>query len=633
MTTLRWQQPLLLYSTVLVLAAGLRGCYAWLAYTQGFFPDLFLDSQHYADIARAIAQGRGAGEGAYVMSPLYPYFLSLFIGPEGELAVWWVRAVQMGAGAAGCVLIAALARHYGGWGAAWLAGILSAAYGPLVHYETSILVEALQGFTFILALWILVVLRGQVTGHYAAFAVWFGAGLLLGLAAGLRPVALLVVAASVLVFVLLEWRQTKSCQKILLPCCLLLLGTACAVLPFTARNYVVANERVLLSAYGGMNFWIGNHKNANGLFNTPPDYGFALDPIGIEVARKNTGKELSQQEASEWWSQRALRDIQDDPLRWLGLYGRKLLLFLHHREIPQLGNDFHWFSPKAWPLQFPLNALPLLLLALSLPVTLLLLQREMLTKTLLPYAWLLVYIAGISLFFITGRYRTPIMPVVFVLASVHAALLLKHLLSSRTYIISLVIMITLLFSIVALTQMYNQSRWLPASSLHTGLVERQQGMAAFKQKNFVEAEQWYRKSIAIKDNPITRGNLANALKAQGRIDEAEKEYRQVLEVSPKDYVTWYNLANLYRDYREDYLAAVEYYEKSISLNRKFAEPYLNLALLYTRMNNPVKAENTIEAGLASLDSSQHNIREQLVRLKVELALRKNTSQMPSSSGR
>lgn len=630
----RYRHSFLLYITVALLAAALRACYAWLSYSQNFFPGLFLDSQHYADIARAIAQGRGAGDSAYVMSPLYPYFLSLFVGADGELAVWWVRGIQMGSGVISCVLITSLAKHYAErWGsgmlAGWIAGLSSAVYGPLIHYETSILVEVMQGLTFILALWMLVVLRARFTHRRAQIAIWFGAGLLLGLAAGFRPVALLIVAISIVVCLFVEWLQNKSFRKIIFPCVLLCFGTSCAVLPFTIRNYVVAKEFVLLSAYGGMNFWIGNHKEATGLFNTPPDYGFALDPIGVEVARKNTGLELSQKEASAWWSNRALNDIKEDPVRWSGLYARKMFLFIHHREIPQLGNDFHWFEKKAWPLQFPLNALPLLLLALTLPITLLLAQREALAKILLPYSWLVVYITGISLFFITGRYRTPIMPVVLVLASIHSAVLIKQLFSPKKYIIGMVMLITILFLTVALTKTFSQGRWLPASSLVTGLVERQQGMAAFNQKKFSEAEQWYRKSLAIKDTAITRGNLANALKAQGKINEAEQEYRKALEAAPKDYVAWYNLGNLHRDYKKDYLHAVEYYEKSIALNRKFAEPYLNLALLYSRMGNTVLAEKTVEAGLQNLDNSQHNIREQLIRLKVELALRKTSAILPA----
>ncbi len=614
------QSPVPLYASVAILALLARACYAWLAWKHHFFPDLFLDSQHYADIAISIAAGRGAGDSAYVMSPLYPYFLSLFVSADGELAVWWVRGVQMGAGVTSCLFIASLAKHYGGWGAAWLGGLLSAVYGPLIHYETSILVEVMQGFTFILALWMLTVIRSRFVHPYAQIVIWFFAGLLLGLAAGFRPVALLVIAATVALLLLLELWQQKSVRKMLLPCFLLLLGSSCTVLPFTVRNYVVAKEFVLLSAYGGMNFWIGNHKNATGLFNTPPDYGFHLDPIGVEVARKNTGKNLSQKEASHWWSERALADIKTDPFHWLGLYGRKIFLFFHPREIPQLGNDFHWFAKKAWPLQFPLNALPLLLLTLTLPITLLLTERERLLTVLLPYSWFLIYIAGISLFFITGRYRTPIMPIVLVMASVHGAVLIKQLMAARTYLVALVMIIILLFGTAALSRTFNSSRWLPESALVTGLVERQRGMAAFNQKQFTEAEQWYRKSLAIKENAITRGNLANALKAQGRIAEAEQEYRQVLAVAPKDHVTWYNLANLYRDYKQDYAKAAEYYEKSLALNHKFAEPYLNLALLYARTGNKTKAEQIVESGLISLDSSQHKIREQLVRLKVELAL-------------
>ena len=273
--------------------------------------------------------------------------------------------------------------------------------------------------------------------------------------------------------------------------------------------------------------------------------------------------------------------------------------------------------------------MPLLLLALTFPITLLLVQRETLKQILLPYSWLLVYIAGISLFFITGRYRTPIMPLVLVLAAAHGSLLVKQLFLSKKYIVSVVMIIVILLLTFVLTKTFNQNRWLPASSLVTGLVERQQGMAAFNQKRFNEAEQWYRKSLAIKDNAITRGNLANALKAQGKIDEAEQEYHKALDAAPKDHVALYNLGNLYRDHKKDYLRAAEYYEKSIALNRKFAEPYLNLGLLYSRTGNAALAEKTVEAGLQNLDSSQHQIREQLARLKVEIALRKTSAILPA----
>lgn len=35
-----------------------------------------------------------------------------------------------------------------------------------------------------------------------------------------------------------------------------------AVLPFTVRNLIVSSEPVLLSANGGINFWIDNHEGA-----------------------------------------------------------------------------------------------------------------------------------------------------------------------------------------------------------------------------------------------------------------------------------------------------------------------------------------------------------------------------------
>ena len=261
-----------------MLACLARLAYGWIAYSNNFFPDLFLDSQHYASIAKSIAVGGGSSDTSHGMSPLYPYFLSLFI-QNGELMVWAVRMTQMLAGVVVCLMIAALARHLSSpFGrrtlAGWLAGGGAAVYGPLIHYETAILVETMQGFTVILALWLLLVMRSHVLTTQKQLAVWFASGLLLGLASGFRPVALLIVVITVVVQLVITWTSTKQFKPVFLACGLLLAGTACSVLPFTVRNYLVEKDFVLLSAYGGMNFWIGNHKNATGLFNAPPDYSF-----------------------------------------------------------------------------------------------------------------------------------------------------------------------------------------------------------------------------------------------------------------------------------------------------------------------------------------------------------------------
>ena len=64
-------------------------------------------------------------------------------------------------------------------------------------------------------------------------------------------------------------------------------------MPFTAHNVLVGGEAVLLSANGGINFWIGNHAGADGVFAPPTDYDPVNDPLHREAASREAGRDLS----------------------------------------------------------------------------------------------------------------------------------------------------------------------------------------------------------------------------------------------------------------------------------------------------------------------------------------------------
>ena len=76
-------------------------------------------------------------------------------------------------------------------------------------------------------------------------------------------------------------------------------------------------------------------------------------------------------------------------------------------------------------------------------------------------------------------------------------------------------------------------------------------MALFDAGRYEEAADAYRRSLAIQESPITRNNLANALKAAGHIDEAAEQYRASLGLNPEDPITWYNYGILQFSDRQD----------------------------------------------------------------------------------
>ena len=103
---------------------------------------------------------------------------------------------------------------------------------------------------------------------------WFLGGGLLGLGAITRPNILAfgpVLAVMVLVRARAQAKRTgagpaswEGVRVGAIRCAWLVFGTGLAIAPVTLRNRIVANERLLISAYGGINFHIANNPQSDG---------------------------------------------------------------------------------------------------------------------------------------------------------------------------------------------------------------------------------------------------------------------------------------------------------------------------------------------------------------------------------
>jgi tetratricopeptide (TPR) repeat protein len=131
-------------------------------------------------------------------------------------------------------------------------------------------------------------------------------------------------------------------------------------------------------------------------------------------------------------------------------------------------------------------------------------------------------------------------------------------------------------------------------SERTGIEERHHGMALFDAARYDEAAHAYRRSLAIQEDPITRNNLANALKAGGHIDAAAEQYRVSLRLNPRDAITWYNYGILqFRD-RKDLAEAERAYGEAIRHAPLMPEPHLKLGELYLSTGRTDDAAREIE---------------------------------------
>jgi 4-amino-4-deoxy-L-arabinose transferase-like glycosyltransferase len=96
------------------------------------------------------------------------------------------------------------------------------------------------------------------------------AGLLLGAAALVRPVALLLPFVYGVVWALGDPLLRQHYGRHLVCMLAATVAMAAVIAPWTYRNYQLYGERVLISTNGGITFWMGNTPGTDGSYMDPP---------------------------------------------------------------------------------------------------------------------------------------------------------------------------------------------------------------------------------------------------------------------------------------------------------------------------------------------------------------------------
>lgn len=203
--------------------------------------------------------------------PGYYYFLAAIYALFGHdyLAV---RIVQAAVDTLTCLLVYSLAKEAFGATAGFLAGLVAAAYPPLIFYTGVLLTETLTTFVLTAAMWLLLRLaRGEQRWRYLWVVL---AGLLLGFTVITRSV-FLVTAALLLVWVLIlaeGWQGWPSAVRLTL---CFVVPIALLIAPITIRNWRIHGRFVLISTNGGVNFFLahgGTEQAKNEVRNLPPEW-------------------------------------------------------------------------------------------------------------------------------------------------------------------------------------------------------------------------------------------------------------------------------------------------------------------------------------------------------------------------
>ncbi|MGE3274819.1 MAG: tetratricopeptide repeat protein [Vicinamibacterales bacterium] len=376
------------------------------------------DAAAYDAWARRIAGGDWIGQEVFYQAPLYPYFLGTLYALAGT-SVWMVRVFQVLIGATSALLLADAGRRLFGLRTGLAAGCLFAIYPPVV-FSTGLVQKSVLDLLFVCAaIWLL-------SGLLAASVPQAGAppsrtrrrlvalGLVLGALMLTRENAAVMLAA-VLVWVAVD-RRFAGMR--LVTAGLVLAGTAVVLAPVTVRNYAVGGEAYLTTSQFGPNFYIGNHRGADGTYQSlRPRRGNARyeRQDAVEMAEAATGRPLSPAEVSAWFTGQSLAFIASEPGQWLQLLGRKTALLWNRVEIADTDDQYtagEW-SSIVGGLDSVLNmGLLAPLAAFGLVVTW---SRRRDLWVL--YLALAAYAASVVLFFVFARYRLPLVPLLVLFAA------------------------------------------------------------------------------------------------------------------------------------------------------------------------------------------------------------------------
>lgn len=408
-----------------LVIAGVLFCTALLVRTIYFFINknnnpLFaqpiLDALFHHEWAEEILGGNFWGDDVFFRAPLYPYLLAFAYKISGA-SIAFATYLQHLTGSLNVVLVYLLSRQYFSIRVSALAGILALLYWPLIYFEGDLLIVTLAVFLNLLTL-----LGLSVAIQRQSTRLLLVSGVALGLSAIARPSILVLIPVLPFVFHFARPGGTgagKSAPKNrvwLRQTVLVMAGALVVILPVIVRNFVVGRDIVPIASQGGVNLFIGNNPQANGSLAMVP--GARADMYGtyhgaIELAEADAGKKLKPSEVSNYYTRKALGFMAGSPVEAGRLMAKKFYLFWAAQE--RSNNKYIQFF---WD-RFGLGKLPLPGFWLVGPLGLLggvLLWRRRRGLSLL-YLFVLAYMAGVVVFFVNGRFRLPVTPVLIIFAS------------------------------------------------------------------------------------------------------------------------------------------------------------------------------------------------------------------------
>ena len=554
----------LILAGVVVWAVAVRLLLLATAGDHAYYRTPVMDMSYHDAWARRIAGGDFWGDEVFFRAPLYPYFLGLLYW-LGKGSVLFARVAQGFVGGLSAGLCFLLGREFFDRRVGAVAAVALGTIWTAVFYDVELLLVVLEvplGLAFVYA-----VVRSAKTGNYRWAAA---AGVALGLAAITRPNVLAVAAFIWLAYVAARAGKRLPRRRIIVSLAILYGLAGAFVGAVAARNYAVAREPVLISWQGGVNLWIGNNPEADGMTAmVPGTHGdwWRGHYESIRMAEEAVGRPLSRSEVDHYYLARVAEFGRTEPLTALRLLAQKTYFFTNAYEVAN-NFDLYYLKKHFWVLKYDPVSLYVVLPFAFFGMILYARRWRQLAPS---YIYVVAYSASVILFFVNARFRMPVVPYFCVFAAAAFFYFWENLRRWRGVRIG--------WRVAALAALFvfcdadpfgigRQSKFEAQGHYAMGTVYLADG-------DFDAAEREYEAALEA-DWEIAGMNTLNDLgiiaARRGDMEKAEYYFRLVAKVEPTYAKAWNNIGNI-RAQAGDVEGARECYERALTLEPEDGRAY------------------------------------------------------------
>lgn len=571
--------------SILLLGLLVRSVYFFHYKNASVFPlSTYSDAYSYFLWAKDIASGQLIAAQAFMKWPLYAYVLAGIFRLLGE-NVQLVYFLQFLLGTASCILVYFAGKMLAGRLAGLIAALLCLHYGIFLFYEGMLIYTSLSVFLNLLLFLYFLKIQDAPTPKRLFFA-----GLLGGAACLVQANGLILALSSALV-VSFRFAQRLKIFASFIAGAFTILALA------VAANFAAERDFVLISGNTGINLFVGNNPEASGTFYLPQEIGLSQEEMFRDsrvIAEARLGRPLKTSQVNDYWLGQALDFMRKEPIRASKIFFRKLtLLFsaaehVHEAEFQAFPGGSRGGLPfLAWDLRVIL-ALALVGICLSLKS---------------PAAFGLLYAAifslslSIAVFFVTTRYRIPIVPFLALFAGMVADRLRVLIKGKRYFLLGLLVAFVLVSYLFFGFEVEVGRGWSKRSIIEHYL----ENASFFEQKNEprVALEELYKARMLEPQNKRVIFKIGALYYGLGEFSKAEASFRDVLLFCPLCVDAYYNLGLIFNQTGR-VNEAIPLLETAAKLDSRDTGVHFELGKAYMGSGQQEKARREFELTLKGL---------------------------------